>query len=69
MSQSNSQTSKSARCKTMLNGYVAETNGRVKDRMRIIIRIKCDDTRICKAVGSFGKSNSESTSGTQDTVR
>ena len=38
----------------MLNGYAAETNGRVKDRMRIIIKIKCDGMRIARLSDLLG---------------
>ena len=46
------------RYKTMLEKYAAETNGKVKDRMMLIIRIKRDGMGACKAAESLGKSNS-----------
>ena len=42
----------------MLKKYAAKTNGKVKDRMMLIIRIKRDGMDICKAAESLGKSNS-----------
>ena len=35
----------------------AETKGRVKDRMMLIIKIRCDGMDIREAAGSLGKSD------------
>ena len=42
----------------MLKRYAAETNGNVKDRMMLIIRIKRDGMGACEAARSLGKSES-----------
>ena len=41
----------------MLRRYAAETNGKVKDRMMLIIRIKRDNIDIREAARSLGKSD------------
>ena len=46
------------RYKTMLRMYAAKTNGKMKDRMMLIIRIKCDGMDIREAAKSLGKSGS-----------
>ena len=46
------------RYQTMLEIYAAETKGRVKDRMMLIIKIKRDSTDIRKAAKFLGKSSS-----------
>ena len=45
------------RWKTMLKRCAAETKGRVKDRMMLIIKIRCDGMDIREAAGSLGKSD------------
>ena len=42
----------------MLKRHAAETNGKVKDRMMLIIKIKRDGTDIHEAARSLGKSGS-----------
>ena len=42
----------------MLRKYAVETNGKVKDRMILIIRIKRDGMGTCEAARSLGKSDS-----------
>ena len=42
----------------MLRKYAVETNGRVKDRMMLIIRIKRDGMGTCEVARSLGKSDS-----------
>ena len=42
----------------MLKKYAAETKGRVKDRMMLIIKIKRDGMGIREAAKSLGKSGS-----------
>ena len=42
----------------MLKRYAAETNGKIKDRMMLIIKIKRDGMDIREAARSFGKSSS-----------
>ena len=46
------------RYQTMLKRYAAETKGKVKDRMMLIIKIKRDDMDIREAAKSLGKSGS-----------
>ena len=41
----------------MLKRHAAETNGKVKDRMMLIIKIKPDGMDIREAVRSLGKSD------------
>ena len=41
----------------MLKRYAVETNGKVKDRMMLIIRIKRDGMDIREAARSLGKSD------------
>ena len=42
----------------MLKRHAAETNGKVKDRMMLIIKIKRDGADIHEAARSLGKSGS-----------
>ena len=42
----------------MLRKYTVETNGKVKDRMMLIVRIKRDGMGTCEAARSLGKSDS-----------
>ena len=46
------------RYKTMLKRYAAETNGKIKDRMMLIIKIKRDGMDIRETARSLGKSGS-----------
>ena len=46
------------KCNTMLKRYATETNGKVKDRMMLIIKIKRDIMGIHEVAKSLGKSKS-----------
>ena len=44
--------------KTMLKKHVAETNGKIKDRIMLIDKIKHDDMSMCEAARSLEKFSS-----------